>query len=32
VFAAILGILMNLLFLIVKPSMFGVEERENINL
>jgi uracil permease len=32
VFAAILGILMNLLFLIVKPSMFGVEDRENINL
>jgi uracil permease len=32
VFAALLGILMNLLFLIVKPSMFGVEDRENINL
>lgn len=32
VFAAILGILVNLLFLIVKPSSFGVEERENINL
>jgi uracil permease len=32
VFAAILGILVNLLFLILKPSMFGVEERENINL
>ena len=32
VFAALLGILVNLLFLIVKPSLFGVEERENINL
>ena len=32
VFAAILGILMNLLFLILPPKMFGVEERENINL
>jgi uracil permease len=32
VFAALLGILVNLLFLIIKPSMFGVEERENINL
>jgi len=32
VFAAILGILVNLLFLIVKPSAFGVQERENINL
>lgn len=32
VFAAILGILVNLLFLIVKPSYFGVKDRENINL
>ena len=32
VFAAILGILVNLLFLILPPKMFGVEERENINL
>jgi uracil permease len=32
VFAAIVGILMNLLFLIVNPTWFGVEERENINI
>jgi uracil permease len=32
VFAALLGILINLIFLIVKPSRFGVEDRENINL
>ena len=32
VFAAILGILVNLLFLILPPKMFGVEDRENINL
>ncbi|MEW5868483.1 MAG: solute carrier family 23 protein [Chloroflexota bacterium] len=32
VFAAILGILVNLLFLILPPKLFGVEERENINL
>ncbi len=32
VFAAILGILVNLLFLLLPPSMFGVKERENINL
>jgi len=32
VFAAIVGILMNLLFLALPPSMFGVKERENINL
>jgi uracil permease len=32
VFAAILGILVNLLFLILPPSRFGVKERENINL
>ena len=32
VFAAILGILVNLIFLILPPSKFGVEERENINL
>lgn len=31
VFAAIVGILVNLLFLIVPPSIFGVKERENIN-
>ncbi len=31
VFAAILGILVNLIFLILPPKMFGVEERENIN-
>ncbi len=31
VFAAILGILVNLLFVILPPSMFGVEDRENIN-
>jgi uracil permease len=31
VFAAIVGILMNLLFLLVPPSRFGVKERENIN-
>lgn len=32
VFSAILGILINLLFLLVPPKLFGVEERENINL
>lgn len=32
VFSAILGIVVNLLFLVLPPSMFGVEERENINL
>jgi uracil permease len=31
VFAAIAGILMNLIFLILPPSKFGVEERENLN-
>ncbi|MBN2547765.1 MAG: xanthine permease [Anaerolineales bacterium] len=31
VFAAILGILVNLIFLILPPSKFGVKERENIN-
>lgn len=31
VFAAIVGILLNLLFLLVPPSMFGVKERENLN-
>lgn len=31
VFAAILGILLNLLFEILKPSYFGVTERENLN-
>jgi uracil permease len=32
VFAAILGILVNTLFLVLPPKLFGVEERENINL
>jgi len=32
VFAAIAGILMNTLFLVVPPSLFGVKERENLNL
>ena len=32
VFAAIIGILMNLLFLLVPPSRFGIQDRENINL
>lgn len=32
VFSALLGILVNLIFLILPPSMFGVKERENINL
>lgn len=32
VFSAILGILVNLLFLLIKPKWFGVEDRENINL
>ena len=31
VFAAIVGILMNLVFLVLPPSKFGVKERENIN-
>jgi uracil permease len=31
VFSALLGILMNLLFLVLPPKMFGVEDRENIN-
>lgn len=31
VFSAILGILVNLLFLIFPPARFGVKERENIN-
>jgi len=31
VFAAIVGILLNALFLIVKPSWFGVKERVDIN-
>jgi uracil permease len=31
VFSAIVGILLNLLFLIVPPSMFGVKERANLN-
>ena len=32
VFAAIVGILMNVVFLLLPPSLFGVKERENINL
>ncbi|MBP7691677.1 MAG: xanthine permease [Anaerolineales bacterium] len=32
VFAAIIGIVMNTLFLLVPPKLFGVQERENINL
>ncbi len=32
VFAAIVGILLNVLFLILPPKLFGVEERTNINL
>src|SRR5574341_1058149 len=32
VFSAFLGIVVNLLFLFLPPKMFGVEERENINL
>jgi uracil permease len=32
VFSAIVGILLNLLFLLLPPSLFGVAERENINL
>jgi len=32
VFAAIVGILLNALFLLLPPSLFGVKERENINL
>lgn len=31
VFSAILGILLNVLFIVLPPSMFGVQERENIN-
>lgn len=31
VFAAIVGILLNLLFVLVPPSLFGVKERQNIN-
>lgn len=32
VFSALLGIVVNLIFLVLPPSMFGVVERENINL
>ena len=32
VFAAIVGILLNLLFVLLPPSRFGVKDRENINL
>jgi len=32
VFAAVLGIVINTIFLLVPPSMFGVDERKNINL
>jgi uracil permease len=31
VFSAIVGILLNLLFLVVPPSLFGVKERTNLN-
>jgi len=31
VFAAIVGILLNLVFVVVPPSVFGVKERQNIN-
>jgi uracil permease len=31
VFAAILGILLNLLFVVLPPSLFGVQDRENLN-
>ena len=31
VFSAIAGIVMNLIFLLLPPKMFGVEDRENIN-
>ncbi len=31
VFAAIAGILLNLIFLVLPPAKFGVEERENLN-
>jgi uracil permease len=32
VFSAILGIVVNLIFLLLPPSKFGVQDRENINL
>lgn len=32
VFSAILGILINLVFLVLPPSLFGIQDRENINL
>ena len=32
VFSAIVGILLNLVFLILPPSRFGVQERENLNI
>lgn len=31
VFAALVGILLNLLFVVLPPSMFGVQERANLN-
>jgi uracil permease len=31
VFAALVGILLNLVFLVLPPSKFGVEDRENLN-
>ncbi len=31
VFSAIVGILINVIFLLIPPSVFGVKERENIN-
>ena len=32
VFAALVGILLNLVFLALPPARFGIKERENINL
>ena len=31
VFAALVGILLNLLFVVINPARFGVKERENLN-
>jgi uracil permease len=31
VFSALLGILVNLVFLLLPPKLFGVEDRQNIN-
>jgi len=32
VFSAIVGILLNLIFVLIPPRWFGIEDRENINL